>query len=211
MEEPLTDFFVAAGLTEVDMEPGFVARVEGVFFANPLGKGFFFGCIRLAKSSSSASTDFLAVLPGLAGVVGASTKLSSSRSPHASGSLSSLSSSPRKFEGGLASGWVNDLRKVDGDDNGDDARGVVELGTPSLWTDGSDADLPSPAVPLGGAAVLFVDSSSPTAEDSFFVKELIAQPAQLSSDCGVPMRGTFAVAIPATPSVTDGGGRTVSG
>ena len=74
--------------------------------------------------------------------------------------------------------------------------------------------------PLGGARVFDEEedgdnevavSSSPTAVESFFVNELIAQPAQVPSVCGVPTRGTPAPVVLRVGSDGVGGGRTVSG
>lgn len=191
-----------------------LALVGAEGFDNPFGNSLFLGCIKLAKSGSSISLVFTTATGLALGTAGASKKFSSSKSPHASGSLSSLSSSPRKLEGGLLStaGAVKDFRRFD-DGDGDVSRGDEVAGTLNLPIDGSEDDLATSPGELLDVVVLVDDSNSPTAFDRFFVNELIAQPAQLASVWGVPMRGIFvlAAAPTTTPSVACGVGMTVSG
>jgi len=181
---------------------GAVVTGAVAFLVRPLGNGFLdLLTIEAISGSPHPSNDLVSA--GLGFVApdesSASKNFSSSRSPQASGSLFSLSSSPRKLEraGVMGEGaflCVEPEAVLAPTDRPGRACGAV------IGAEAGRGSLPSA---LGEAAL----SISPLVALSFFVKLLIAQPAQEDSSVwGVPMRGAAA-----PESVTVGLGTAVSG
>lgn len=188
--------FLAAATLPFAFEKALPTPIRGAvvtgavaFLVRPLGNGFLdLLAIEAISGSPHSSNDLVSA--GLGFVLpdesSASKNFSSSRSPQASGSLLSLSSSPRKLERAGVAGERAFLCSVEAEAVLAPTDRPGRVCAAAVGAEAGRGSLPSP---LGETAL----SISPLVVLSFFVKLLIAQPAQEDSSVwAVPMRGAAA-------------------